>query len=213
MPDWNQRYLDGDTPWDHDEPSGELRRVLDASGLSPGRALEIGCGTGVNALELARRGFAVTAFDVAPRAVDRARARFAAAGLSADLRVASVHDVGDLGAPFPFVFDRGVYHVLQREPADLAALHALLERVTEPGSLWLSLAGNANEPNEDAGPPTVGAPQLASEFDERFELVDLHEIRFRAHLDDGTPFAPLAWSVLRRRRGAGAAARTSDALG
>jgi SAM-dependent methyltransferase len=211
MPDWNQRYLDDDTPWDHEEPSGELVRLLERRALPPGRALEIGCGTGANTAELARRGFAVTTFDLAERAVERARARLADAGLTADVRVAGVHDVGDLGAPFPLVFDRGVYHVLRREPADLAALLALLQRAAAPGALWLSLSGNANEPAEGEGPPLVTAAELTSELEPLFELVELREVRFRAHLQDGSPFAPLAWAALWRRRGTGPEARTTDA--
>ena len=211
MPDWNQRYLDGDTPWDHDQPSGELLRLLTSRALPPGRVLEIGCGTGANTLDLARRGFAVTAFDVSALAVERARMRLANVGLSADLRVAGVQDLGDLGAPFPLVLDRGVYHVLQREPEELAALVALLERATAPGALWLSLAGNANEADEGDGPPVLTAAKLVADWEPLFELVELREVRFRAHREDGRPFAPLAWSALWRRRGAGPEARTVEA--
>jgi len=215
MHDWNQRYLDGDTPWDRDDPSSELVRLLDGRRLTPGRVLEIGCGTGSNTAELARRGFVVTAFDVAQPAVERARARLARAGLAADVRLASVHDTGklkDLGAPFPLLFDRGVYHVLRTEAADLAALLRLLERAAAPGALWLTLAGNANEHIEGEGPPVVSAAEMTAELEPLFELVELREIRFRAHLKDGAPFAPLGWSALWRRRGLGADARTAEAM-
>ena len=177
-------------------------------------AVIIGAGVlgGAIAVELARRGFSVTAFDVSELAVERARSRLADAQLSADLRVAGVHDVGDLGAPFPLVFDRGVYHVLRREADDLAALYALLERITAPGTLWLSLAGNANEIlEEEKGPPAVTVADLAAELEPLFELVELREVRFRANKEDGSPFAPLSWSVLWRRRGVGPEARVKEA--
>ena len=64
--DWNARYLSGELPWDSGLPSRELQRVLEEQKIAPGRALELGCGTGTNAIELARRGFDVTAVNCAP---------------------------------------------------------------------------------------------------------------------------------------------------
>lgn len=50
--------------------------------------LDIGCGTGRHAIELARRGYNVTGVDLSPAQIDRARAKAAAAGVAPDLRVA-----------------------------------------------------------------------------------------------------------------------------
>src|SRR3989449_11346603 len=61
--EFEKSYRTGDTPWDSGVPSAELTRVLDA-GLLPGKTvLEIGCGTGTNAIAFARRGYRVTAVD------------------------------------------------------------------------------------------------------------------------------------------------------
>ena len=73
-PNWTQRYLDGDTPWDSGIRSRELARVLDEESIAAGRAVELGCGTGTNAVFLAERGFEVTAIDTAPPALARGRA-------------------------------------------------------------------------------------------------------------------------------------------
>lgn len=53
------------------------------------RLLDLGCGTGIDAAEFARRGFRVVATDWSPRMVERTRARAAAAGL--DGRVTAAH--------------------------------------------------------------------------------------------------------------------------
>jgi methylase of polypeptide subunit release factors len=71
---WDRQYRSLPV-WDTGQPSGELRRVLDRFGIGPGRALELGCGTGMNAVYLALRGFAVTAIDLSPRAIRAARRR------------------------------------------------------------------------------------------------------------------------------------------
>jgi len=102
------------------------------------------------------------------------------------------------GDPFPFVFDSGLYHCVR--PDMLGAWLAFLEGVTQPGSLWLTLTGNANEPQPgDHGPPRVRASELCAELEPLFELVELRETQFQA-VDDANGWHPLAWSALLRRR-------------
>ena len=70
---WDERYEKGDTPWETGQPSSELQRVLAEAAIPPGRALELGCGTGASAVWLAQQGFDVTALDLSKLAIDRAR--------------------------------------------------------------------------------------------------------------------------------------------
>ena len=51
--------------------------MVEAGTLVPGRALDVGCGTGTNALWLAQRGFDVLGVDLSPLAVEKARAKSA----------------------------------------------------------------------------------------------------------------------------------------
>ena len=158
----------------------------------------MGCGTGSNAIHLARREFQVTAFDLAPRAIEQAVARAAQAGVSVDFRVADFRQLTDLGAPFPFVCDSGLYHCVRRDM--LGDLLSFLERVTQPGSLWLTLTGNANEPQPgEKGPPRVRASELCAELEPLFAVVELRETHFEA-ADRENGWHPLAWSALLRRR-------------
>jgi SAM-dependent methyltransferase len=73
MTDWNRRYAEDDTPWDKGEAHPMLRGML-AHGALSGRILVLGCGTGHDVRELARRGLEVVGLDVAPLAIERARA-------------------------------------------------------------------------------------------------------------------------------------------
>jgi hypothetical protein len=112
--------------------------------------------------------------------------------------VADFIRVPDLGPPFPFVFDRGFYHIARQ--VDLTAFQRLLQSVTEPGSLWLTLAGNANDTAPvEGGPPRVRAAEICDELEPLFALVQLREFRFDANIK-GNPGRPLAWSALLRRR-------------
>jgi SAM-dependent methyltransferase len=196
---WNERYANRETPWDSGRPSVELRRVLDERHIKPCDALEIGCGTGTNAVFLAEQGFRVTALDVSSLAIEQARKRAAEAGVSVDFRIADLLAPVKLDRTFPFVFDRGVYHGLRRE--NLSGFLDTLGRVTAPGSLYLVLAGNANDPADpDKGPPRVHAHEICGELNPLFELIDLRDFVFDGIVIDGQPVASLGWSGLFRRR-------------
>ena len=191
---WEERYRTGETPWDTGQPSTELQRVLAGEDLRPCKAIELGCGTGTNAVWLAGQGFDVTAVDLSPRAVEQARRRADAAGVRVRFLTADVLDPPDLGGPFDFFFDRGCYHVVRR--TDAQRLLATLEKLTRPGGVGLVLAGNAREPL-DPGPPVVSEAEIRAELGRRFEIVRLREFRFDQL--QGLDSRPLGWSCLLRR--------------
>ena len=192
-PDFAERYASGKTPWDSGTPSEELLRVLNAGKLTGSSVLEIGCGTGTNAIELARRGFHVTAVDIVDHAIQTARDKAHAAAVSVDFRVADVLR-DNLGGPFDILFDRGVYHCLRTE--DLKAFQEFLKQATRSGSWFLSLAGNAKE-ETDPGPPVVSEQEIRSELGPLFDILELREFRFATNESD---FRPLGWSTLMRRK-------------
>jgi SAM-dependent methyltransferase len=192
---WDERYVQGDTPWETGQPSSELQRVLAGLSLRPCRALELGCGTGASAVWLAQQGFDVTGIDLSPRAIERARLRADAAGVQVRFLVADVlQPPAELSGPFDFFFDRGCYHAVRRE--DPAGYLETLRRQTQQGTLGLVLAGNAREPHEP-GPPVVSEEQLRAELGSLFEIVQLREFRFDQVEAVGTRF--LGWSCLCRR--------------
>ena len=82
---WDVRYGHGVTPWDRGGPNPALLRWLDRGELEPCRILVPGCGRGYEVVELALRGFDVTAVDFASSAIESLAARLEAAGLSARL--------------------------------------------------------------------------------------------------------------------------------
>ena len=68
--DWDERYSERDGAKWSGRPNGRL--TVEVSGLTPGRALDIGCGEGADAIWLARSGWAVTAIDISDVALGRA---------------------------------------------------------------------------------------------------------------------------------------------
>jgi SAM-dependent methyltransferase len=193
---WNDRYRDGQTPWDTGHPSTELARVVADTPIHRGRAIELGCGTGTNAVWLAQQGFEVTALDGSTLAIERATQRAGAAGVVVRFLVADVlAPSADVAGPFDFFFDRGCYHAVRRE--NVQAYLQTLRLVTRPGALGLVLAGNAREPH-DPGPPVVTEAEIRAELGSVFEIVTLREFFFDVVEGVGVRF--LGWSCLVRRR-------------
>ncbi|MBI4028576.1 MAG: class I SAM-dependent methyltransferase [Verrucomicrobia bacterium] len=186
-------YRTGFKPWDSGAPEPELIRVIEAGKLPGATLMEIGCGTGTNAVELARRGYQVTAVDFVRQAVLAARKKVRIAGVKVDIRVGDVTAM-DLGGPYDVLFDRGVYHHLRLE--NLKGFQQMLKKVTRAGSRWLSLAGNAKEKHHP-GPPTVSETEIRAELEPLFEILELREFRFVTNKAD---FRPPAWSILMQRR-------------
>ena len=194
---WDERYERHDAPWDTNRPSNQLQRIIGEYNILPCRVLEFGCGTGANAVFLAQQGFDVTALDISPLAVEQARAKVQAAGVNVKLLAADVLKLPDLGPPFPFAFDRGVYHGIRQE--NLGGFLDVLKRVVAPGGMYLTMAGNANEVSPpEIGPPRVSAEEICCELGSIMDLVQLREFRFGELIIDDRRAHPLAWSALFR---------------
>jgi len=195
---WNQRYEKSDVPWDTGRPASELQRVIAEQKLQPCRAIELGCGTGTNAVWLAQQGFDVTAVDFSELAIEKAKQQAGKAGVRVNFVTADVLAPPELGGPYRFVFDRGSYHSVRR-----IAVQPFLRSVstiTLPGSFALTLAGNAKEPH-DPGPPVVTEQEMRAELGTLFDILWLRDFRFDQVEAVGVQF--LGWSCgLRRPAGA-----------
>jgi len=78
----------------------------------PGRAIDLGCGTGTNAITLAKNGWQVTGVDFIGRALQAAREKARQAGVEVDFRQGNVAHLQGVSGPFDLVFDLGCFHSL-----------------------------------------------------------------------------------------------------
>jgi cyclopropane fatty-acyl-phospholipid synthase-like methyltransferase len=107
----------------------------------PGRALDLGCGTGTNAITLARRKWQVTAIDFSVKAIASARRKASAAGLDIDFRRGDVSDLSGVEGPFDYALDIGCLFTLSPQ-ARRCCIDALAGLVPAGGRYmlysWLS---------------------------------------------------------------------------
>jgi SAM-dependent methyltransferase len=196
--EWDARYSERDGAIWSGRPNGRLR--AEVADLTPGRALDVGCGEGADAIWLARNGWTVTAIDISDVAVSRARE-------AADLAGAAVEWVcGDaLQTSFPsgsFDLVSMQYPALPKAAGE-AAVRALLDTV-RPGGLLLAVYHDLDDEHREhmksrgVDPADyVGADDLALLVGDGF-TVERHAVEPRI---DPPPDSPhIADIILRARR-------------
>lgn len=120
-------------PWDTGVTPPELQNFIRQN--PPGRALDLGCGSGTNVISLARAGWQVTGVDFAWRAVRMARRRVEQADVQAEVQLGDVTDLSGIRGPFDLILDIGCYHNLR--PEQRAAYQRNLRRLLADGGAFV----------------------------------------------------------------------------
>lgn len=120
-------------PWDTGISPPELLEFIETH--SPGRAIDIGCGTGTNVVTLARAGWRVLGVDFAPRAITLAKKKIKKEGVQAELLISDATKLDGISGPFDLAFDLGCFHSITQslQPQYLDQL----ERILAPNGFWL----------------------------------------------------------------------------
>jgi SAM-dependent methyltransferase len=202
-PEWEKFYGDRDkpVPFFAAKPDENLVSYVERGSVPPGRALDLGCGPGRNAMYLASAGFTVDAVDLSPAAIEWARER------TADVRFLC----GDAFTleldEYDFVYDSGCFHHLP--PHRRVSYLALLARCLKPGGhfgLACFAAGEMGTAAPDAelyrqGRLEGGVGYTAESL--RWIFEDLTEVELRRMTEEppSSPHygVPFLWTALFRR--------------
>jgi SAM-dependent methyltransferase len=195
--EWDARYGERDAMWSG-RPNGRL--VAEVADSTPGRALDVGCGEGADAIWLARRGWQVTAIDVSDVAVGRAREAADAAGAPVEWICGDA-----LLTPLPahsFDLVSMQYPALPKSAGD-AAVQTLLDTV-RPGGLLLAVYHDLDNEHREHMKARgidpfdyVGVDDIGRLLGDDF-TVEMHATEPRMDPPPGTPH--VADAVLRARR-------------
>jgi thioredoxin reductase/SAM-dependent methyltransferase len=131
---WEERYRARPAIWSGN-PNPQL--IAEAADLAPGRALDVGCGEGADAVWLAERGWRVTAVDIAGIALERAAARAEAAGAEVAGRIEWAHADLRERPPAEGAYDLVSSHFMQLPGDTRRELFARLAAAVTPGGTLL----------------------------------------------------------------------------
>jgi methyl halide transferase len=189
------RYEAGDTPWDIGKPDFNLIQTVTSTPIAPCKALDIGCGTGDNAIWLAQKRFHVVGIDISEIAIKKAKEKALKIKVNCTFIVSDILTTQIEGAPFGFAFDRGCFHALS-SPKERKRFAENVNGHLEKDGLWLSLIGNADEQRQSPGPPQRTARDIVTAVEPSFEILALVSTYFGSN----RPNPPRAWVCLMRKR-------------
>jgi cyclopropane fatty-acyl-phospholipid synthase-like methyltransferase len=173
---FNDAYR-GTPPWDIGRPQGEFVE-LEVNGRILGDVLDVGCGTGENALFLASKGHRVLGIDSAVLAIRKAKQKASERGIDADFKIWDALRLGELGKWFDSAIDCGFFHTLSDEGR--VAFRRNLGSVMKRGGRYFMLAFSDEEPDW-GGPRRVTKQEIRDTFAVGWRVESIHKARFEDH--------------------------------
>jgi cyclopropane fatty-acyl-phospholipid synthase-like methyltransferase len=182
----------GFTPWDGHPLSANLRALIEGiegiDTLPPGSALDVGCGTGDTSIYLAQHGWQVTGVDFTPKALDKARSKASAAGVTVNFVHGDVTHLTQAGISpgFQVIVDNGCFHGMSDGDRDL-----YVQQISAVAAAGARLLMIAFKPSGRFGPAGVHQAEIERRFrpawallsavdEPRWTAANIFAARFRA---------------------------------
>jgi len=180
-----QIFYFGKPPWDTGISPPELHAFIKEH--PPGRALDLGCGTGTNAITLAQNQWNVVAIDFISSAIRAARKKARRAGVNVDFHVDDVTKYKDVNGVFDLVLDIGCFHSLSK-PQKIIYINNL-RHLLSPSGIFLSYTFIKNDIHG-----SLGTDENDLETMQKFlKLIDRQDGMGRGDL-------PSAWLTFTRQK-------------
>jgi len=183
---FNESYR-GSPPWDIGHPQAEFVRLA-SEGEIKGKVLDVGCGTGENAMLFAGLGLDVWGVDAAPLAIDMAKRKAAGRGAEVTFEVRDALRLDEIHEKFDTITDSGLFHVFP--DAQRAIFAQSLRSALHVGGTYFMLCFSDKEPSGWGGPRRVSKEEIRTTFAEGWRVDWIRAARFESkfHADGG-----LAW--------------------
>jgi ubiquinone/menaquinone biosynthesis C-methylase UbiE len=153
-----------------------------------GRVLDVGCGTGENALFLAEEGFSVVGVDVSTRAIDAAKTKATGRKLRVDFRIANALSLDFKNGYFDNAVDSGLFHTF--DDSDRVDFVREIARVLKTDGRYFMLCFSDKEPTNWGGPRRITKEEIESTFSVLFNINYIKDACFatRIHNNGGKAY-------------------------
>lgn len=178
---WDDVYKTMDIeelPWYNPKLDRDIEKALGEFKITKGTALDIGSGPGTQAIELAKRGFKVTALDISETATEKAEALATEVGVKIEFIVGDILKI-KLEETFNLVVDRGCFHIIlpAKRPDYVKIVSGLLKA---RGRLFLKAFSHKEPPGP--GPYRFTPEEIRGYFGGRFKERSIVESSFKGAL-------------------------------
>ncbi len=166
---WDEAYK-GRPPWDIDYPQPTFQALIKNGEIKPGRALDVGCGRGENAIMLAKSGCEVTGIDLVKDAIADANIKAIERRVKVNFVVGNVLQMDRLfiEGEFDIIIDSGLFHVMTDEERLVFAWQ--VHRVLKTGGKYFMLCFSDKEP-AGYGPRRVSKAEIEKTFTPLFKII------------------------------------------
>lgn len=157
---FNESYR-GSPPWDIGHPQPEFVKLA-KNGEIHGKVLDIGCGTGENAIFLSQFGTEAWGIDSAPLAIEKAKQKAQQRGAKVRFMVGDAFHLDRLGTQFDTVVDCGLFHIFS--DGERSLFTKSLRSVMETHGTYFMLAFSTKEPTNWGGPRRLSEEEIRNVF-------------------------------------------------
>ena len=180
---WERIYQDKQTPWDSNQPEPYLVKLVTEGVVKPCTAIDLGCGTGNEAVFLAKHRFTVTGVDVSETAIKKARKKAKSANVTCKFIVSDVLNI-PLDKKYDFAIDRACFHFL--DPKDQPHYIQNLKSILKPGALFLLVVSSEQETAK--GPHQFSKADIRRLFLKDFKILSIELVILETHKEKPRPY-------------------------
>jgi 2-polyprenyl-3-methyl-5-hydroxy-6-metoxy-1,4-benzoquinol methylase len=182
--DWEQIYKNKAVPWDVGQAEDALVKLINSDFIKPCKVLEIGCGTGNDAIFMAKKGFDVTAIDISKTAIEEAKKRAEKAGVHCNFLAEDIAELKSVSDKFDFLYDRACFHFIPEEKRD-KYIQAAKKLLVKDGCFVLIVS---SEKDPVKGPYQFSKDDIKQLFGKDFDILEIKLITLEQHKEKPTPY-------------------------
>ena len=175
-------------PWDIGRAQPAFVEIVESGELTKTTVLDVGCGTGENALYFAQNGFSVVGIDLSTRAISRAKEKADEREVNVDFRVANALSLNHEAGHFDHVVDSGLFHTFN--DADRITFAHEIACVLAGHGRYFMLCFSDKEPTNWGGPWRITREEIEATFSPLFKINYIRESVFatRIHSKGGKAY-------------------------
>jgi len=184
LSDWNQIYrASNGPPWDIGRPQPAFVSLVKNHEMAPpGTVLDVGCGTGENAIFYAQNKFTVSGLDLARAAIDQARSKAKERNVKVDFQEGNALALDFKAGSFDYVTDSGLFHTFN--DAQRPLFRDEVARVLKTKGVYFMMCFSDKEPTNWGGPRRVSKEEINKTFSSRFKINYIRDELFTTKIHD-----------------------------